>query len=425
MATPVTETDDSKVQVDSESTAEELVVEAPESGAPTAGSAPKEWTVERATLLFATTTGEMKNRGVISVKEKEAWDNLAMTLPSHYDVFSFQVAMLWKVLHMAHAKAKRNYDRLLVTPNYGFMDKNQVWISCVLRVVGEHLNIPHSVAFPGEESFVPQTLTKDGRLTLRRLIGQLMEVAHIATCKSCGQWVAFDKKGEPFKKCKKCRVADKLASELQLLNEQLEEKKKLLEPLNHLLSEIVAAGAYWVSDEVDKGWIKAGMAFDNAFASDIKWHTAKVKEMEIVFVTGKITDDNIAAVEAENLLLVKLLEEVRTFKHLTWCRICKAPTYPWVHPKKKIKMKPNDKCDDCRHAEKEMAKVAEQQGGFLSSDDVRAAELAGVGLTSADGKVLAEPEAVDPVFGPGDKYQQAWDRKKKGQEKEKGKSKKK
>lgn len=393
--------------------------EALENGGAVADPAPKEWTVERACIIFDASVNEQFNRGAITEEDKLAWTALAKTLPSHYDVFSFQAAMLWRVLEMSCAKAKRNHDRLLKIPTYGFMDKNNGWISCVLRVASEHLLLPHSSVFPGNDDFVPQSTTEAGRTTLRRLISQLMEVALIATCNGCGEWVAFDKKGDPFINCKSCRDANQRASELRLLNGQLEEKKLLLLPLEELLTELSAAGSYWVADMVTtKGRKKAHVAFDNAFKHQTEWLTKQVADLWITIKTNGITEADRQKVEKMTGYIRTEIENVRTFQHLTWCS-CGAPTYDWMHPKKLILMKAGDKCEECRRADRRDKSVVADHGSSLSDDDVSAAQHAGVGVTSADGKVLVEPEAVEPVFDPSGRFTAAWQRKVQGKEREK------
>lgn len=342
--------------------------------------APK-WDAPKAYALFKGSTTKLVEKGVFTPAEKEVWDGLVKELTTHHDVFSAQAAAIFKGLELAYAKAELNYNRLAkIGPlSNGFFEKNQVWMESMLRVAKTQLEAPHSSAMPNEAGFIPQALTNDDRERLYRRIDQMLTVAKVATCETCGKWVAIDKNGEPFKLCAECRKTEKETEELAILNQKMAEKNELLRPLDELLVELNAAAAYWVDDAVRLGRSKAQIALDNEFKHQIVWLTKQVAELWVSVKVTDITDDDRAAVEKLAGFIRAEIVKVQTFQHLTWCH-CGAPTYKWRHPKSGKMMEAGLKCEECRRADKQMAAKADSASEADAETLEEAARNAGVSL---------------------------------------------
>lgn len=372
------------------------------------------WSAAKAAPYYFRTTNYLLAWGTIDKAKKERLNALIKDLETHGEVFSAQIALLAYELSLMLPKAKRNFERLLTAETFGYMEANKAWMECVFGVA-ERLKGVYSSALPGEVGFDPQVVITDlERDNLHRVVSALTEISRFSTCRRCGKWVGFSKADHnPFTDCQDCRKAEKEAEELADLNLKLAEKNILLAPLEELLIELSAAASFWVSDEEKRGWTKAQVAFDNAFKSTIEWHIKRVAEMKVSIVTGKITDADRAAVEAEKGFLLKVIEEVRTFKHLTYCRECFMPTYP------KAGDRASKPCDDCGNR-------AKQAASHPAVEDVEvleeAAREAGIGL-ELNGRHPVHVEEVAPAFDLADKFEKAWERRKAGKEKEKGKGK--
>ena len=319
---------------------------------------PKAWDAPKALVHFKGTTTNLLKIGSISQTEKDAWDELAGTLKTHYDVFSFQAAVLFFVRDRVQVLALKNHLRLGQIETYGFWEKNQDWISCILGVAKKKFSEGYSVAFPGQDGFVPQTLTNDDRDELSLRIDQLMYVVRVATCQGCGKWVGLIKKEHmPFEVCRECHDSQLRHEESERDNLKLEEKKNLIEPLEFLLAELESTGVTWVDDQVNLGRTKAQEAYDREFKSQVKYLVETVKKFWVSVKLGAISEADVESVGKVANQIETTTAEIRTFKHLTWCG-CGAPTYPWTFKGKP--MKAGKDCETCRRAGKQKPAVSSE-----------------------------------------------------------------